>query len=94
MDEMQSGQQFKAAVLSTIPGLENFESYLMLKDGSTISGKGGNFKRLHCISLDNYILSYQRPFQKSVQELFTKRELIARFKESKDTVRMVTVIVY
>ena len=28
MDEMQSGQQFKAAVLNTIPGLENFENLM------------------------------------------------------------------
>lgn len=94
MDEVHGERQFKAAVLDTIPELEHFESYLMLKDGSIISGKGGNFKRLRCINGDTYILSYQRPFQKSVQEHFTKRELVARFKENKATVRMVTVLVY
>ena len=86
-------RQLKAVILNSLPGLEEYESYLLLSDGKICSGKGGNFKMLQSIN-DFYILSYQRPFMKSVQTHFSKKELITKYKENRSIAVMADVIVY
>ena len=82
----------KAILLNSIPGYEDFESYVVLPNGKICSGKGGKFKRLNT-ARRQYALSYQRPFEKFYQAMVPESTIIADVKENIDKAVYVNVVV-
>ena len=86
------GLTTKAILLNSIPGYEDFESYVVLPNGKICSGKGGKFKRLNT-ARRQYALSYQRPFEKFYQAMVPESTIVADVKGNLSSAVYVNIVV-
>ena len=82
----------KAILLNSIPGYEDFESYVVLPNGKICSGKGGKFKRLNT-ARRQYALSYQRPFEKFYQAMVPESTIVTDVKGNLSNAVYVNIVV-
>ena len=88
--EHDKGFITKAMLLSSIPGYEHFESYIILPNGKVCSGKGGKFKRLSTLR-HQYALSCQRPFEKFYQVMVPIASIVELAKKNINVAEFVTI---